>query len=99
MLASPPTRSGPGSSALRNARFERLSRQVSSPPQYMSGLLLDAATIQEHQMSKGFGSGSGLVSAIASSREPSPPRVIRQQSQVRRRIIPPRKDLPRENHH
>jgi hypothetical protein len=84
MLASPPsTRSGPGSTVIRNARFERLSRQVSSPPQYMSGLLLDPATIKEHQMANGFGSGSGLVSQnIVSSREPSPPRVTRQQSPV-----------------
>lgn len=92
MLASPPTRSGPGSTVFRNnARLDRLSRQVSSPPQYMSGLLLDAATIKEHQMANGFGSGSGAVLVsqnIASSREPSPPRVTRQQSPVCRRSAP-----------
>lgn len=87
MLASPPTRVGGGigggTNALRHARFsERLSRQL-SPSQYISGLLLDPATIERHQMANGFGSGANTVTQAApSSREPSPPtRVTRQQSQ------------------
>ncbi|CAG7846044.1 SubName: Full=Uncharacterized protein {ECO:0000313/EMBL:CCA69224.1} [Serendipita indica DSM 11827] len=47
----------------------------------MSGLLLDAATIEQHKMSNGFGSSATLVPQVGeSSRESSPPRVARQQS-------------------
>ncbi|KAG8786810.1 hypothetical protein FRB91_003380 [Serendipita sp. 411] len=82
MLASPPARSAQTVTGLRHARFsERLSRQL-SPSMDMSSLLLDSATIEKHQMANGFGSGSRHISQNAvSSRESSPPRVTRLQSQ------------------
>lgn len=58
---------------------ERLSRRNAQPP-FMSGLLLDVATVEKHQSSHGFGSGANAK--ISSSPETSPPRPYRQQSPV-----------------
>lgn len=78
MLASPPARG-----SVRHARFsERLSRQL-SPQQYMSGLLLDPATIEKHNMANGFGSGLATGNGLSSrDSSPPPPHSTRKQSQV-----------------
>jgi hypothetical protein len=63
---------------------ERLSRRNAQPP-FISGLLLDVATVEKHQSTHGFGSGANPKTL--SSPEASPPRPYRQQSAVIRSTL------------